>query len=120
MKPFTATHGDLFSPSSAWMIDTLQDCFSPDRLHVLARELGGGDADDSREHFYHVRSQLGTTPKIRLQNGWTCMLRIKQMSRVEACVHSVHGYHLTLCLLHAVDPNGLVRGYCEFAHGEVR
>lgn len=119
MSTTVLTTSGLCRPTSAWMLQVLQDGFDPDGLHVLAAKIGDESTSDERHYFLHVRSRLATTPKIRLQNGWTCMLRIEEMRRAEACAHSVHGYHLTLSLLHATDTNGRIRGHCEFDHGEV-
>lgn len=105
---------DLVSPSSHWLLQCLRIQFPKARLRELYRRL----RDEEQRDFYHVKSALGTSSMIRLSNGWSCMLRVEKMVPSDS-PHAVHGYMLVLSVLHAADPNGLVRSYCDFGPGEI-
>jgi hypothetical protein len=105
---------DLVSPSSHWLSQCLGIQFEKTRLRELYRRL----RDEERRDFYHVKSSLATSSMIRLSNGWSCMLRVEKMTPSNS-PNAVHGYMLVLSVIHAVDPNGLVRAYCDFGCGEV-
>lgn len=105
---------DLVSPSSHWLSQCLRIQFEKTRLRELYRRL----RDEEQRDFYHVKSSLATSSMIRLSSGWSCMFRVEKMTPSNS-PNAVHGYMLVLSVLHAADPNGLVRSYCDFGCGEV-